>query len=213
MGVEQAYEGSGYPPMNPALAAPLLVLGGAILVMFLCRSYIRLRHRQRLRQILQKDDQRKFAKTSSFNAKLKKHVLYAPLGSVRHSREFQLMGKLHMGTIPLRLETALLLGYIALNVIFFFVLVDWWAEFGEKMYQLKYAAGHLAVMNSPGLVLTAGRNNPLIPLLGIPFDTFNLFHRWVGRLIAVGAVLHMSFVLVGKVHHGESCLLTDWNVH
>ncbi|KAH1545418.1 hypothetical protein KXX57_004637 [Aspergillus fumigatus] len=63
------------------------------------------------------------------------------------------------------------------------------------MYQLKYAAGHLAVMNSPVLVLSAGRNNPLIPLLGIPFDTFNLLHRWVGRVMIAGALIHMGCVI------------------
>lgn len=36
----------------------------------------------------------------------------------------------------------------------------------------------------------AGRNNPLIKLLGISFDTFNLLHRWFGRIVILEAVAH-----------------------
>ena len=94
----------------------------------------------------------------------------------------------------------MLLVYLALNFTFVVVTVDWWEEFSKKMFQLKYAAGHLAVMNTPGLVLSAGRNNPLVPLLGISFDTFNLMHRWVGRVIAINSVIHMSSVLANQAY-------------
>ncbi|KAH1367292.1 hypothetical protein KXW98_009513 [Aspergillus fumigatus] len=181
--------------MNPVLATPLFVLSGVFTVLFLCRVVIRFQHRRRLREILQTEDQCKFSRTSVIFAWIKKHVLYAPLVSKRHSREFQLLNRLHMGSIPLRLEATLVLGYITTNLLFLFVLVDWWTDYQEKMYQLKYAAGHLAVMNSPVLVLSAGRNNPLIPLLGIPFDTFNFLHRWVGRVMIAGALIHMGCVI------------------
>lgn len=189
--------------MNPALATPLYVLAGVVGFLFVCRMAVLIRHRRRLRGILQDEDQSKHTKISGFYASFKKHVLYAPLFSTRHNREFQLMGWLHMGTIPLRLEVGVLLGYIALNIIFFFCLIDWPTDFHEKMFQFKYAAGHLAVMNSPALVLTAARNNPLIPLLGIPFDTFNLLHRWIGRIMGVEAVVHMACVVASKARLSE----------
>jgi hypothetical protein len=194
--------------MNPALATPLFILSGFFTVLFLCRVVIRVRHRRRLREILQTDDQSKFSRTITVFAWMKKHVLYAPLFSKRHSREFRLLDRIHMGCMPLRLEATLLLGYITANLLFLFVLVDWWTDYQEKMYQLKYAAGHLAVMNSPALVLTAGRNNPLIPLLGIPFDTFNLLHRWVGRVMIAGALVHMGCVVGAQATQGGclSCL-------
>ena len=40
------------------------------------------------------------------------------------------------------------------------------------------------------LFILAGRNNPLIWLLNISFDTFNLFHRWLGRLVVIEALIH-----------------------
>ena len=206
MGVELEGSGKGQPPMNPGLATPLYVLAGVVGVLFLYRTGIRIRHHQQLCEVLRKDDQSKFSKTNSWRATINRHVLFAPLFSTRHNREFRLMGKFHMGTIPLRLEVCMLLGYIALNIIFFFVLIDWGSGFSEKMFQLKYAAGHLSVMNSPALVLSAGRNNPLIPLLGIQFDTFNLLHRWIGRIMAVEALIHMGCVVGGKTHESQYSL-------
>ncbi|KAE8150777.1 ferric reductase NAD binding domain-containing protein [Aspergillus avenaceus] len=187
-----------HPPMHPALAAPLYILCGLFVVLFLGRTAVRLHHRRRLRAIMREDKQDQFMENNSLSAALNKHLFYAPLLFVRHSREFRLMGRIHMGIIPLRMEAALLFGYFALNAIFIFVLVDWWQSYDEVLYQIKYAAGHLSVLNAPALVLTAGRNNPLIPLLGLQFDTFNLMHRWIGRIMIVEAVVHMAVVIAGK---------------
>ncbi|KAE8386669.1 ferric reductase NAD binding domain-containing protein [Aspergillus alliaceus] len=201
-------------PMNPALAAPLYTLGGVLIILFLSRTLIRLRHHRRLRKILQKGDQQKFAQSNAISARLNKHVFYAPLFSVRHSRELRLLDRVHMGIIPLRLEAILLVGYSLLNIAFFFALTDWWLGYGETMYQIKYAAGHLCAMNLPMLVLTAGRNNPLIPLLGLQFDTFNLMHRWIGRLIIGEAVIHMACAVAGLVKEMSISKTTHllWNV-
>lgn len=185
--------------MNPEVAVPLFVVGGLVAILFAWRAVIRIRHRRRSKLALQMDDQRELERTNPVNAILKKHVLYAPLFGARHSREFRFL-RLHMGSIPLRLEMILLLVYLALNLIFVVVTVDWWEDFSKKMFQLKYAAGHLAVMNTPGLVLSAGRNNLLVPLLGLSFDTFNFMHRWVGRVIAVNAVVHMGAVLANQAY-------------
>jgi len=36
----------------------------------------------------------------------------------------------------------------------------------------------------------AGRNNPLINWLNLSFDTFNLLHRWFGRIVVLEALAH-----------------------
>lgn len=36
----------------------------------------------------------------------------------------------------------------------------------------------------------AGRNNPLISLLNMSFDQFNLLHRWLGRIVVLEALAH-----------------------
>ena len=199
MGVELQGNGPGEPPMNPEVAVPLFVVALLVAVLFAWRTVIRIRYRRRSKLALQVDDQTQLSRASGFNAALKKHVFYAPLWGSRHSREFRFLN-LHMGSIPLRLEVIFLVLYLCLNIIFVVVTVDWWEDFSEKMFQLKYSAGHLAVMNTPGLVLSAGRNNPLVSLLGLPFDTFNFMHRWVGRVIAANAVIHMSAVLANLAY-------------
>jgi len=40
------------------------------------------------------------------------------------------------------------------------------------------------------LFVLAGRNNPLIVWLRISFDTYNLIHRWLGRIVILEAVAH-----------------------
>ncbi|KAJ5421899.1 Riboflavin synthase-like beta-barrel [Penicillium cf. griseofulvum] len=175
MGVELKGNGPGEPPMNPAIAVPLFVVAGLIVILFVWKTVIRIRHRRRTKAAWQGADQTQL-------------------------REFR-MFRLHMGSLPLRLEMICLLIYLSLNILFIVVTVDWWvSDYTEKMFQLKYTAGHLAVMNTPGLVLGAGRNNPLVQLLGIPFDTFNFMHRWVGRVITANAVIHMSAVLASQAY-------------
>jgi hypothetical protein len=190
--------------MNPTIAVPLFVIGGLVLILFAWNTAIRIQNRQRLKQTTNGTDQIQLSKTSRLSAGIKKHVLYAPALGSRHSREFRFL-RLHMGSLPLRMEMICLLIYLSLNLIFIVVTVDWWvSDYTEKMFQLKYAAGHLAVMNTPGLVLAAGRNNPLIQLLGISFDSFNFMHRWVGRVIAANAVVHMSAVLASQAYTRKS---------
>jgi hypothetical protein len=36
----------------------------------------------------------------------------------------------------------------------------------------------------------ASRNNPLISWIGMPFDTFNLLHRWFGRIVVLESLAH-----------------------
>lgn len=189
MGPKRAESGEEHPP-DIGLGSPLLAFGGVLVLLFVWRT----RHCQRA----DRD-----GRTTAFGARLRRHTLYAALCSVRHSREFRLFGCIHMGNVPLRLEAMLVLGYVALNFALIFVLVDWDAGFKGKMHQLQYSAAQMAVTNLPGLVLTAGRSNPLVPLLGIPFDTFNFVHRWIGRTVAVEAVVHMGCVVASMVHHRE----------
>lgn len=208
MGVELQATGPGEAPMNPEVAIPLFVVGGLVFILFVYRSVIRLRHRRRTNFALETNDQTQLSKTNNYTARFKKHVLYAPFWGSRHSREFRLL-RLHMGSIPLRLEVILLAIYLALNFVFVVVKVDWWADYSTQMFQLKYAAGHLAVMNTPGLVLSAGRNNFLIPLLGLSFDTFNFMHRWIGRVIAANAIVHMAAVLANLAYTSMYSAMCD----
>ncbi|KZZ97686.1 ferric reductase [Moelleriella libera RCEF 2490] len=121
---------------------------------------------------------------------MKKHIIYAPLWRKRHNREIKLSSAVNVGTLPSRLHSIIIGGYLFSNVAYMFVL-DWqqpnkWALCAE----LRGRSGTLSVVNMVPLIIFAGRNNPLIPLLKISFDTYNLLHRWVGRIVVIEAVIH-----------------------
>ncbi|RYO79800.1 hypothetical protein DL766_006578 [Monosporascus sp. MC13-8B] len=122
---------------------------------------------------------------------LKKNLLYAPLFRKRHNREFQLSSAVNVGTLPTRFQFFFLLGYFALNVAFCVINIPFFESYGDVARQIRNRSGTLATVNMIPLFLLAGRNNPLIGLLGISFDTFNLMHRWFGRIVVLESVCHV----------------------
>lgn len=134
-------------------------------------------------------------------ATLRRLLIEAPLFSKRHRAPFMPSSSITLGSPPSRLQTILILGYIALNVACLTVEVNWKTGGlhvnGELLIQ---RSGGLAVMNMLPLFLLAGRNNPLIPLLGIPFNTYNLLHRWIGRIVVLHVIVHAVTWLFKSVH-------------
>lgn len=51
-------------------------------------------------------------------------------------------------------------------------------------------AGFVAVANMPLLWLFAGRNDIFLWLTGWNFGTYNIFHRYVARVVTVEAIVH-----------------------
>lgn len=146
------------------------------------------------------NDQRFWARNRNYWwPQFKKHLVYAPLFRKRHNREIRVGRSINVGTIPSRFHSITLLAYIISNIVYC-CLLDWadedkWA----KLASLRGRAGYLAIVNMIPLVIFAGRNNPLIRLLHVSFDTYNLLHRWLGRLVAFEAVLHTVAWLVVKL--------------
>ena len=121
---------------------------------------------------------------------LKRQLIYAPLGNKRHNRELQLSKAHNYGTIPSRIHAVLLVLYLIGNIVFC-ALLNYKQEKLATIAELRGRTGVLATVNMVPLVIMAGRNNPLIGLLKISFDTFNLFHRWIGRLVIAESVMHV----------------------
>ncbi|KAI5928509.1 ferric reductase like transmembrane component [Camillea tinctor] len=139
---------------------------------------------------LTNDTQRYFARPSYKFSWIKKNLLYSPIFGKRHNREFQISTAVNMGTLPTRFQLLFLIGYFATNVAFCVVNIPWLETYTDACKQLRNRSGTLATVNMIPLFLMAGRNNPLIGILGISFDTFNLMHRWFGRIVALEAVCH-----------------------
>ena len=106
---------------------------------------------------------------------LKKKLIYAPLFGYRRARKTRLFGAL-----PTRLQAIFLAVYILSN--FGYLLVLDWSDSNRYALcaEVRGRSGTLAAVNFIPLVILAGRNNPLISLLRISFDTYILIHRWIG---------------------------------
>jgi hypothetical protein len=133
----------------------------------------------------------------SWMPSLKKYIIYSPLWKKRHNREFKLSSAVSVGTLPSRIHAVILCMYLASNLAYMFIL-NWQ---NENKYafcaELRGRSGTLALVNMVPLVILAGRNNPLIGLLKVSFDTYNLLHRWMGRMVVFETVVHaISWAIV-----------------
>lgn len=147
---------------------------------------------------LDNDRQRYFALPSPNFAALKRHVLYAPVFSKRHNREIQFSSAINVGTLPTRFQLLFLTSYLATNVVFCCIEIPFAATLDEATGLLRSRSGIMATINMVPLFLLAGRNNPLIPLLCISFDTYNLMHRWFGRIVILESLVHTLAHLGGN---------------
>lgn len=175
---------------NRILTVSLIVLA----VVVFCGRIAQLGHAhfRQITSLTSSDRQQRFwgVETSSLWTNLKKHFLYAPLGRKRHNREIQLSSAANMGTIPSRFHAVLITLYVAAQIAYCSYL-DYSVNSKEAlMAELRGRSGTLAVVNMVPLFILAGRNNPLISLLHISFDTYNLLHRWLGRIVMLESVAH-----------------------
>ncbi|KAI5464030.1 ferric reductase like transmembrane component-domain-containing protein [Mariannaea sp. PMI_226] len=126
----------------------------------------------------------------SWMPSLKKHIIYAPLWNKRHNREMRISSAISIGTLPSRLHFILLFLYLGSNFVYMFVLNWQQKNRYEFCAELRGRSGTLSLVNMVPLIIFAGRNNPLISLLKISFDTYNLLHRWMGRIVVLEALIH-----------------------
>lgn len=71
--------------------------------------------------------------------------------------------------------------------------------------------GVFAITNLPILWLFAQRNNVLLWLTGWDYSTYNTFHRWIARLVAVEAVVHgISYTVRNIVKGGAANNAMQW---
>ncbi|KAJ4377151.1 hypothetical protein N0V86_006592 [Didymella sp. IMI 355093] len=120
---------------------------------------------------------------------MKRHFLYAPLVGDRHSRELRVTPSVSAGTLPTRPQFLVILVYIASNIAYCLAVPE--EETAQRFAELRGRCGALAVFNLIITVLFALRNNPLIWILGVSYDTFNLFHRWAARLVILESIAHV----------------------
>ncbi|KAJ4298506.1 hypothetical protein N0V88_003536 [Collariella sp. IMI 366227] len=145
---------------------------------------------------------------------LKRGLIYAPLWKKRHNREIRLSAAANMGTLPSRFHSLLLFGYLGSNLAYMFIL-DWKnANKYALCAEIRGRSGTLSVVSMLPLIIFAGRNNPLIGLLNVSFDTYNLLHRWMGRVCVIEVLIHfLAWAIVQVADDGwagvKRRILTD----
>lgn len=199
-----------YAMLNDTLCyANLWVLACMIVVVFAWQSSGRLSaHLRRLASFT--DHRQTYHRVPNFHvAWLKRHLLDAPLLRSRHNQEWQLSRAVNMGTLPSRFHTLLLTVIVVMNIVLCTNTVPYGSKESTVAALIRNRTGYMATANLFPLLVMAGRNNPLIPLLRVSFDTWNLLHRWLGRIVVLEGLAHVIAWGVPKVQTCRS-ILASW---
>ncbi len=190
-----------HPPETPAALAAeavnnirygvyiMVILGASVFALGIYRVVIHSVRYIRTLTCLNNDTQRYFKMPSLAFSGVKQHLLYAPLFRRQHRQPVG-VGPINLGVLPSRFQTLFLTAVIAMNVVLCVRGIEWHGPLLIKLHHFRNRTGTLSVVNMIPLVVMAGRNNPLIRLLNISFDTFNMCHRWFGRIVVAEVLAH-----------------------
>ena len=143
--------------------------------------------------------QRYFAIASPTLSWLKDHVFYAPVFHHRRAAEIKITNNLNFGALPTRFQAMFVTAIIAVNIFSCVYDIPWSDPALQVLKILRNRTGTLSVGNHIPIMIMATVKNPLIGLLDIPYDTFNMMHRWLGRLSALQGIAHVLCYMIGKV--------------
>ncbi|KAI9930646.1 hypothetical protein MW887_011401 [Aspergillus wentii] len=177
----------------------LLSLGCLAVLIYVWKAVFHFNAHLRRLNTFSNSDQKYFLIPNTTLARIKNHLLYAPLFHTRHNREFQLSRAINMGTLPSRLHGLVIIGILSMNITLCLVTTPYGKSEATVSKIILNRTGTMATVNLIPLVLMAGRNNPLVGLLGVPFDTWNLIHRWLGRIVVLEAVAHALADVIPRV--------------
>ncbi|CAN6674454.1 ferric/cupric reductase transmembrane component 2 [Trichomonascus vanleenenianus] len=215
---EEAYNATYYEPLGVAImqnhydsALFGWAMYGFLLLVFILRTITHFSQRS-LTSLLAKLD-------TPFCRKVRKNVLLSPLWKKRHSAQYYFHG--FSFNIPTRDISLVIFFLFLFNFIVMFVKYEFKGLFflpGDRQLQLtRYIAdrsGIIATVMMPALYLFGGRNNFLLWITGWPLDTFNVLHKWIGRLIIVNLSVHalgwLLYFIIGAISVPEEWAYTYW---
>jgi hypothetical protein len=177
-----------------------IICASLVAVMAVWRVFLESVKYVRTLTCLNNSTQRYFSRPSETFASFKEKLLYAPIFRKRHNREFQLSTAVNIGTLPTRLQLLFLASYLGTNIAFCVVSIHWDQDFITVSGEIRNRTGILAVVNMLPLFIMSARNNPLITWLNMSYDTFNLLHRWFGRIVVLETMAHTGAWIAAHVH-------------
>jgi predicted ferric reductase len=116
----------------------------------------------------------------------KRYFLYAPIWTSRHDDERQISHMSNKGTVP---QATIIIMYVISNITYCVAIPS--QPRPQKLADFRGRCGTLAAFNLVFTILFAIRNNPLIRILHVSYDTFNAFHRWAARLVVLESIAHV----------------------
>jgi hypothetical protein len=119
---------------------------------------------------------------------LKRHLIYAPLFKKRHNNKL-MVKKITIGTLPPRAHFIIIMIYLFFNIAWILTL-PYKQTTPIVLANLRGRTGTMAFFNLFPTILFGLRNNPLIFILQVPYDTFQLYHRWTARIFVLESALH-----------------------
>jgi predicted ferric reductase len=119
----------------------------------------------------------------------KRHFLYAQIWTRRNKDERQDSYNSNTGTVPTVPQTTIIIMYAISNIAYCIAVPS--QPRPQKLAEFRGRCGTLAAFNLVFTILFAIRNNLLIRILHVSYDTFNYFHRWAARLVVLESIAHV----------------------
>ncbi|CAI4045808.1 hypothetical protein N7582_003655 [Saccharomyces uvarum] len=128
----------------------------------------------------------------------------------KHANYFKFLDfEIFTGLMPNSLESWIIIGYSLANVIFLsidYIIDPYNLIFKNNLAQftrlLADRSGILAFTQFPLIIIFAARNSFLEFLTGLKFNSFISFHKWIGRIMVLNAIVHsLSFSLFAVINH------------
>jgi hypothetical protein len=203
--VAKAYADRGMKPWeddeNWEIVRSFVYVWLGLIVLFTAwwASLVHHQHARTLSSLSPGNTQAYFAPVNRYWGLLKKHFVFAPLFGKRHHKAFMITRTIDNGCLPSRPQTSLLVAYFVFLQIATFYGIDYSMKRTLVAAAIQRRSGLFAISHLVPMFILAARNNPLIWLTGISFDTFNLFHRWVGRFIGFEILIHATTYFIKKI--------------
>jgi predicted ferric reductase len=124
-----------------------------------------------------------------YRGRLEQYLSNAPIWSNRCRYNFPTPATSSTKTLRPRPQTLLIIVYILSNILYCATIRG--QDESRRMAELRGRCGTLAAFNLILTIICALRNNPLIPMLHVSYNTFNLFHRWLARIVVLQTIAHV----------------------
>jgi hypothetical protein len=126
--------------------------------------------------------------------RIRRHLILSPSFNHRHSTT------VHFGSwwtfhVPLRLHSLIVLIFGIMNTIFLFIdHTMHFPNFESKSYlwaeDVAMRSSFMACYMMPLVFLFGGRNNFFLWITGWSLEVFNVFHRWIARIMVIDLFIH-----------------------